>query len=53
MANQFNMIGKINESSKVTEVQEAILPQYKQAKLNSLKGDHDILYKQIELILIL
>lgn len=53
MTNQFNMIGKINESNKVIDVEEAILPQYKQTKLNSPKSDYDILYKQIELILIL
>lgn len=47
IAKEFNLIGKINGSPKLLEVEESLLPNLKQLKFSPKDKSHELLYKQI------
>lgn len=51
IAKEFNLIGSVNESQKVLEVEEALLPSFKQFKCVPKDKENELLYKQVEVAL--
>jgi hypothetical protein len=51
IAKEFNLIGKVNESQKLIEVEEALLPTLKQLKFSPKDKSQELFYKQVEFCL--